>query len=174
MTKPFSAVPQHVIDDLMDHAMNAPEGCFVEVGVYQGGTAWHLAQVARKKGARLFLYDTFTGIPYRDAIDAHKPGDFNDTSAEQVRRAIPDAEVVEGLFPDSIVQMPHVAFAHIDCDQYRAIKESVAALTPLMAPGGIMVFDDYGCLDGATKAVQECFPAERINTTHCGKALVRF
>ncbi len=174
MTRPFSAVPQHVIDDLIDHAMRAPEGCFVEVGVYQGGTAWHLAQVARLKGVQLFLYDTFAGIPYRDEIDSHKPGDFNDTSAEYVRSQIPDAEVVEGIFPDSAIQMPPVAFVHIDCDQYRAIKESVAALTPLMAPGGIMVFDDYGCLDGANQAVHECFQADRIDTTRYGKALVRF
>lgn len=174
MTAPFSAVPQHSIDDLMGYAVSAPDGCLVEVGVYQGGTAWHLAQVARDRGVPIFLYDTFTGIPFRDDVDAHRPGDFNDTSVEYVRSVIPDAIVVEGVFPASIVPMPPVAFAHIDCDQYRSIKDSIAALTPLMVPGGVMVFDDFGCLDGATLAIRESFPADRINLTRYGKAWVQF
>lgn len=173
--QPYSVVPDNAIANLVEYAKRAPEGgCFVEVGVYRGGTAWNLSRIAERRGVPIFLYDTFTGIPYKDAIDHHSPGDFNDTSRYAVASAIPYATVVEGLFPDSIVPMPGVAFAHIDVDQYRAIIETVNALGPMMIPGGVMVFDDFGCLDGATRAVLELFSPDRIKTTEAGKALVTF
>lgn len=172
---PFSVVPDNAIADLVEYANRAPiGGCFVEVGVYRGGTGWHLARVAQSRGEQVFLYDTFTGIPYKAEDDFHTPGDFNDTSRDEVAAAIPYASVVEGLFPESIVPMPAVSFAHIDCDQYQAIVESVKALVPMMMDEGIMVFDDFGCLDGATRAVRELFPANVINITRFGKAWVRF
>lgn len=175
MSQPYSVVPDNAIANLVEYASRAPfPGCFVEVGVYRGGTGWHLARVAESRGAPIFLYDTFTGIPYKDEDDFHSPGDFNDTSRDAVADAIPYATVVEGLFPDSIITMPAVAFAHIDCDQYRAIVDSARALGPMMVDGGIMVFDDFGCLDGATRAVREVFPANRINITEFGKAWVQF
>jgi len=172
---PYSVVPVQCRYNLVHYAMHTPEdGCFVEVGVYQGGTAWHLAQVAEERGVPIFLYDTFSGIPYQGELDAHEPGDFDDTSADAVRAAIPYATVVEGLFPDSIVRMPPVSFAHIDCDQYQSIIDTVRALTPRMLKGGIMVFDDYGYLDSATQAVHDLFADDRIGLTRCRKAWVQF
>ena len=67
--------------------------------------------------------------------------------------------------------MPPIAFAHLDCDQYRSVKESVEYIKPLMMTGGVIWFDDYGCLPGATKAVDELFPRVEITRTH--KAYVR-
>lgn len=175
MTAPYSVVASAGIASLTVYAKRAPMlGCFVEVGVYRGGTAWHLSRIAERRRVPIFLYDTFSGIPYKEGLDEHAPGDFDDTSAEEVRKAIPYATVVEGLFPDSIVPMPAISFAHIDCDQYRAIVESVRALGPMMVPGGIMVFDDFGLLDSATKAVCDLFPVNMINLTEAGKAWVKF
>lgn len=172
---PYSVVPDQAIANLIEYAKRSPfPGCFVEVGVYRGGTAWHLARVARRRGVPIYLYDTFTGMPYSDDGDSHTTEDFADTSAAAVAAAIPHATVVAGVFPESMVPMSGVAFAHIDCDQYRAIVESVKALAPLMLPGGIMVFDDFGLLESATRAVRELFPARMINLTEAGKAWVQF
>lgn len=169
--KPASAIGEGALVNLAEIAATAPEGCFVEVGVYKGGSAAWLAEVARQQGRQLYLYDTFAGIPYAGPLDQHVVGDFGDTSAEAVRAALPDAVVIEGVFPNSLVRMPPVAFAHIDCDQYEAVKAACLALTPLMVSGGIMVFDDYGCLPGATQAVDEYFPTIELTRHH--KALVR-
>lgn len=139
-------------------AAKAPAGCFVEVGVYKGGTAWHLAKVARAQGRPLFLYDTFCGMPFSDEGDSHKVGDFGATSLEMVQKAIPDAICVPGVFPASLVDMPPVAFAHIDCDQFRSITDCVRELFfKRMVPGGIMVFDDYPFLPAAVRAVEGIF-----------------
>ena len=160
------------VTDVCEIAASSPlGGCFVEFGVFQGGTAIMLAEVARKQGRALYLYDTFTGIPFKDDIDNHRVGDFSETDVEEVRKAIPDAIVVQGIFPDSLVSMPPVAFVHVDCDQYRSVKDACLVFPPLMVPNGIMVFDDYGSLPGATKAVKEHF--QTFDLTKHGKALVK-
>jgi len=170
-TPPASLLSTDSLIDLCELAMVAPAGAIVEIGVYKGGSAWHLAQVARRQGRKLFLYDTFTGIPYQDPVDLHRPGDFGDTNSGLVRAAIPDAEVIEGLFPDSLVPMGPVAFVHADCDQYAAVKAICETLPPLMVEGGLIVFDDYAALEGARKAVDEVFGKPAMTRT--GKALVR-
>lgn len=152
---PTSLVGSGAIEDLVEIASAAPPGCFVEFGVYQGGTAWHLAEIARRQGRSLFLYDTFTGIPFKDEIDSHRVGDFSDTSLEQVKAAIPDAIYCVGVFPDTVVYMPPIAFVHVDADQYQSLKDAIRIFVPLMVSGASIVFDDYCCLAGADKAIEE-------------------
>jgi len=164
MTAPSLVSPQNV-SFMLNIAEKTPEGIFVEVGVYKGGTAYFLAELAKKRGNELWLFDTFEGMPESTPeIDIHSIGDFADCSYEAVKKLIPDAKIFKGFFPDTLPLhdiIPPIAFAHIDCDQYESIKNCILFLTPLMAYGGIMYFDDYGCLDGATKAIDKYCP-ERI------------
>ena len=155
---PTSVVPPDYIEELLSYAKTVPAGCFVEVGVWKGGTAWHLSQLCQQEGRQLFLYDTFTGMPiYDPALDCHPLGDFGDTSVEEVAAAVPHATIVAGVFPGSAVPMPPIAFAHVDCDQYQSVKEAAQFLLPKMVQGGILWFDDFNHLPGATKAVYEVF-----------------
>lgn len=161
-----------VLQTILRYAENAVEGCFVEVGVYQGDTAAHLAEIAKRQNRQLYLYDTFTGIPCQGEYDAHKVGDFSDTSEELVRAKVPSSVICTGLFPETLIPMPLIAFAHIDCDQYQSVKDCITHLSPLMAKGGVMLFDDYNCLDGATRAVREAFKDVQETPQH--KAVVTF
>jgi hypothetical protein len=148
------------------------EGCIVEVGVYLGGSLQRLH--LNSQGRPVFGYDTFTGIPFKDEIDSHRVGDFGDTSYERVRSETPlEVTLVQGVFPDSAVDMPPVSFVHVDCDQYRSVRDTIKYLSPLMLPGGIMWFDDYGCLASADLAVNEAF-GDRVERVIAGKAVVRF
>lgn len=173
MTKaPFTLIGADKCLSLATIASKCPPGCFVEVGVYRGGSAWLLSWLAEQQDRELYLYDTFTGIPHKDAVDVHQVGDFADCSYEAVCQAIPYAVVVHGIFPASAVPMPSVAFAHLDCDQYKSVSESLAYLCPLMVPGGAIVLDDVWCLEGATQALLDShLPYEK---TDAGKAIVRF
>lgn len=166
-----SVVIQEVIEDLVDTASKSPPGAIIEVGVYKGGTAWHLSKVAQEQNRKIYLYDTFEGIPFSDEDkgDFHEVEDFKDTSFEDVKSAIPYAEVVKGIFPDSAVTMEPVAFAHIDCDQYRSITESVNYLLPLMVNGGILWFDDAPDLKGALNAVNDLFGEGNYNYSNKNK-----
>ena len=167
-----SMIGMRVLEPMIQMARETPPGCFVEVGVYKGGSAQLLHEVAVEQGRRLYLYDTFTGIPFKDSIDSHIVGDFNDTDIDQVREVAPTAIIVQGIFPESIVAMGLIAFAHIDCDQYRSVLDCCIILGPMMVPGGVMWFDDWECLDGATAAIKEIFEG-RIEEI-AGKGVVRF
>jgi hypothetical protein len=164
-----SLVGPETLAELVEKARSTPPGCIVEVGVYQGGSARELATLGR----RLYLYDTFTGIPCRDDHDSHQIGDFSDTSFERVQALIPSATLVPGIFPDVAVTMPPVSFAHLDCDQYRSVLESAKFLIPLMVKGGVMWFDDSPCLAGAHRAARELF-GDRLKLSHNQKHFVEF
>jgi O-methyltransferase len=150
-----------------------PPGCFVEVGVFKGGSAQVLYEVAQRQGRTLYLYDTFTGIPFRDEIDLHAIGNFSDCDEASIRAAMPDAVVVKGVFPGSKIDMPPIAFVHSDADQYQSTRDVCLVLGPMMVKGGLMLFDDYRVLQGCIKAVDECFPTRHV-LPNDGRALVRF
>jgi Macrocin-O-methyltransferase (TylF) len=170
---PFSAVLEADIRRLLAAAAVTPPGAFVEVGVFRGGTAWRLQQLATEQGRELYLYDTFEGIPYQGAKDLHQVGDFSETCYEDVAALLPQAHVVKGIFPDSAIDMPRVAFAHLDCDQYRSVLESAQYLETLMVPGGVIWFDDSPLLEGARLAAEELF-CGRLQLSHGGKHYVTF
>jgi hypothetical protein len=169
---PPSLVSPQNIANLIEVASHCPPGALVEVGVYKGGTAWHLDQLAMRQKRDCFLYDTFTGIPYSGPDDWHKPGDLSDTDYELVCRAMTVSTVVKGIFPASAVPMGMVAFAHLDCDQYQSIIDACRYLEPLMITGGVIWFDDSPVLAGAEKAVRELYDG-RIQEMN-GKHFVRF
>jgi hypothetical protein len=166
---------QHLAEMILAATASPPGGAFVEVGVFRGGSAWRLYGLAEQQGREIYLYDTFTGIPWRDAIDSHSVGDFSDTNYDHMVELFAKARVVKGIFPDSAIPMPGIAFAHLDCDQYRSVKESIEYLRPRMLAGGVMWFDDSPCLAGAKLAVFESFApsAIRISSDH-GKNYVTF
>jgi O-methyltransferase len=136
----------------------SPPGDAIEVGVYRGGSAYYLAQVCREQGRRLHLFDTFFGMPWEGPSDKYRTGDLADCSAEAVQALIPDAFVYAGVFPGTFPDnLQNIAFAHIDCDQYQSVKLCIEAVWPRMVPGGIMYFDDYYWIRGATEAVEQAF-----------------
>jgi O-methyltransferase len=141
-----------------------PPGCFVEVGVYKGGSAWFLAEVARSRGSKLHLFDTFSGIPFADSKDDNGVGDFGDTSVNEVRALIPDAVFHVGVFPLTLPDdLNNIAFVHCDCDQYQSVRSVIRRLWPRMVPGGIMVFDDMDTA-GGNRAITEAF-GDRMHLT---------
>ena len=171
---PFSYLTAEERWAMCERARSCPEGCFVEVGVYKGGSAYHLIDVAKTQGRKVWLYDTFEGMAYEDPIDTIHVGEIK-AEENAARAALGDyATIVKCVFPRTEHLPPApVAFAHIDCDQYRAIIESCMALGPLMAKGGQMLFDDVPVLAGARKAVTELY-GDRIERVECGRWAVRF
>jgi O-methyltransferase len=157
---------------MLDLAEETPSGCFVEFGVYQGGSAWHLADLAIRQGRECHLFDTFTGIPERTEFDLqHVVGDFGDTDVEAVKTAIPSAIFHVGVFPATMSDIGPIAFVHVDCDQYISAVAAIEHFMPLMVVGSIMLFDDYWCTSGVTKAVDETF-GKQIQLTDELKAYI--
>ena len=171
---PYSVVAEGDRNILVALLKQAPiGGCFVEVGVYHGGTAWYIAKEAKSREASVYLYDTFEGMPFQDILndDAHKVGDFGDTSFKSVKRAIPYATVIKGVFPQSLVEMGEVSFVHCDVDQYYSTRWVLLTLYPRLVDSGIILVDDYNSLKSATKATDELFDITEL--TLGGKAVIR-
>lgn len=142
-------------------------GDFVEVGVWRGGSAALLASAA--PGKTIHLFDTFVGVakarPGYDTLYAG--GEHADTDRATVEALFSamglQCQVHVGVFPDDTRdRLPaHVALAHIDVDTHASARDSFGALWPLVAPGGVVIFDDYGFFgcEGVTQAVHEIMAA---------------
>ena len=112
-------------ETLLKLAEGAPAGCFVEFGVYQGGSAWRLAKLAKCQGRSCHLFDTFSGIPEQSEIDFIPIGHLGDVDLAEVRRLIPTGVFHVGVFPATMPdEFEPIAFAHIDCDQYQSLSRS--------------------------------------------------
>lgn len=171
---PPSLVGKEPIEEMIKMCRETdPRGAIVELGVYKGGTAWHLVQVACEQSRRLLLFDTFTGIPEAGPLDTHKIGDFGDTSVDAVREAIPDAEFFVGKFPDSRpMHLPIISFVHLDCDQYETTRHALHIFSRRMVFGGIIWLDDYNALESARRAVEAVFP-NHVKTAECGHKYIK-
>jgi FkbM family methyltransferase len=170
-------------------ASSAPKGCFVEVGVFKGGSAQRLYRIAEREGRTLWLFDSFVGLLDRAGLDIIPAGHFDaggEAAGEMIQRALPNARICMGRFPevlsvrpDVFADMRDIAFAHVDCDQYASIKKTLARLWWLMVPGGIILCDDYDALHGAHAAVNESawelaqIRRSEIELTSEGKAVLR-
>lgn len=163
---PRSLLPAHakyVLYCLAQNAIRRCSGDLVECGVYKGGTAKILAELAL--GRPLHLFDTFSGMPDTDpARDIHQAGDFGDTSLESVREYLhghSNLQCIPGMIPQSleVIAERTFAFVHIDLDIYSSIKAACEFFYPRLQSGGALLFDDYGyqSCPGARAAVDEFF-----------------
>lgn len=141
------------------------DGDIVEVGVYKGGSARVLVDHAG--ASRVFLFDTFTGIPHHDrALDGRwGVGSFGDTSVAAVAEMFSGdkrVSIYQGVFPGETgdaIDGRRLRFVHLDVDNYASYAACLEFLYEMVVPGGVLVFDDYGedCCPGAKAAVDEFF-----------------
>ena len=161
MPAPRSEVSPANLEIMVLLAQSAPPGDFVEIGVYAGGSAYHLYEVAQLQDRTLHLFDTFNGMPvYTEGLDVFRLGTFKPDRHTDIRlqAMMPRAKFYIGLYPETHPSdLPPVAFIHCDCDQYISYRSVIDTMWPLVVPGGIMLFDDYPYLPGAKRAVEETF-----------------
>jgi hypothetical protein len=162
------------------------EGAFVECGVYRGGSSLLAALVLRDLNdlRDLWLYDTFAGMTAptqfdvkpgssleatKQAFDDRQHADHNDwcyASLEDVKGCLAQAdypqERVHYVVGDVMKTIPasvpdRIAILRLDTDFYDSTLHELEHLYDLLAPGGVLVIDDYGAWQGARKAVDEYF-----------------
>src|SRR3546814_6455492 len=65
--------------------------------------------------------------------------------------------LVKGLFEETLpsLDIERIAFAHIDCDWYDPVRYCLDETSRRLAPGGIIVIDDYNDYEGCRVAVDE-------------------
>jgi len=143
-------------------------GAVLEVGVWRGGTGALLAARANRLALdeTIYLCDTWRGVAKTGDVDIYyRDGKHDDASREIVAKLITgmelsNVELLEGVFPeDTADRIPDGTFrlCHCDVDVYESAKGVLEWVWPRLAPGGVVVFDDYGfpACPGVTKLVDE-------------------
>jgi hypothetical protein len=131
---------------IVAHAVSnaAPDGLFLEFGVATGNTIREIAAHA-PKGATVYGFDTFSGLPGDWTGHVETAGAFRQTGLPKVPGNV---SLVRGLFGETLpgFMAAHerpVSFAHIDCDLYTSTVDILANMGPRLQKGTLILFDEY-------------------------------
>lgn len=144
-------------------------GDVVELGCYVGTTSVFLAERLAGSERKLWLYDSFDGLPDKTLEDRSpageqfKSGELHATRKQLEKNLRPYARtkmrIKKAWFSDLMERdVPEqIAFAFLDGDYYRSIIDSLRLVWPHLAPGATVIVDDYmnEALPGAARAVDE-------------------
>lgn len=147
-------------------------GDVVECGVCNGGSAAAISLALGKTSRKIWLYDSFMGLPETTETD----GEFATTyvgacvgTPEKVKDAMAIAGVCEqdyiiqeGWFKDTF-QKPlpkSISLLHIDADWYDSVMLSLNTFYELVSEGGTIILDDFAHWEGCREAFYD-FAARR-------------
>jgi len=161
-------------------------GDIVECGVWRGGSTMLAALALSARAAtdrRLWLYDTFDGMPEPgdrdvDVAGRSMPEEWDRISSDPdnrvlARATLPDVQAnlrrtgypadeiewIQGKVEDTIPgRAPEtIALLRLDTDWYDSTRHELEHLWPRLSAGGVLIIDDYGHWQGARAAVDEYF-----------------
>lgn len=117
------------------------EKLICEFGVFRGGTINHIATRTSKT---VYGFDSFEGLPESWDQGLEK-GHF---SVKQLPKVRPNVTLIKGWFDQTIPPFLKqnagtAALLHIDCDLYSSTKIVFDLMEPRIAPGTVIVFDEY-------------------------------
>lgn len=148
------------------------DGDVVELGCYAGDTSLQIGRLMKRANSqkRLWLYDSFEGLPEKSGADASmiganfSPGELKASKAEVVKKfkkaGLNLPIVKKGWFEDLDAgrDLPEkICFALLDGDYYESIRVSLKLVVPKLAVGATVIIHDYQneALPGAKKAVDD-------------------
>ncbi|MGW0229262.1 TylF/MycF/NovP-related O-methyltransferase [Actinopolymorpha singaporensis] len=184
MTSPEAV---HALADAIRYMVRSGvPGAIVECGVWRGGSMQAVARTLLDLGVldrEIYLFDTFEGMPRPTERDIRWTGESaadllaSETgraadllqaraSLEDVRAvmggvAYPPARVhfvagrVEDTVPDQAPET--IAVLRLDTDWYESSRHELRHLYPRLAPGGVLILDDYAWWNGVAEATDEYF-----------------
>ncbi len=168
---------------------NQIPGDFVECGVWRGGSSMMAAMTLIAEGdtsRRLWLYDTFEGMPPPTERDVEIHSGTPAQTLLEVEERIPARNVwaiapldevrrnlhstgyptnniiyCKGLVQHTLLQdTPNeISILRLDTDWYESTVVELRNLWPILVPCGVLLIDDYGWWKGQRQAVDEFFNA---------------
>ena len=144
-------------------------GDIVEFGCYIGTTSVPIAKRLAATRRKLFVYDSFEGLPGKSKEDESPAGmqfvtgELHATKKELIRNfkqaSLPLPVITKGWFSNITQdQIPDtIAFAFLDGDYYHSVRDPLGLIWNHLSPGAVVIVDDYAneALPGAAKAVDE-------------------
>lgn len=161
------------------------EGDICEFGVAQGSTSALMANEISNTNKKIWLFDSFEGLPkpsqedelIHDIFNLGSMGAYHGQMSN--KRELVEAklnaidfpenriEIVPGFIEQTILakHLPKkVSFAYVDFDFYEPIKIALEYLDKCMDSGAVVVVDDYQFFSsGVEKAVQEFLESRESN-----------
>lgn len=148
-------------------------GDVVEFGCYVGTTSVYLAKTILDTDKKLFVYDSFEGLPEKTKEDVSSLGEpfkAGELCAPKkqfinniIKAKVPMPRIKKAWFSELIGDdLPEkISFAFLDGDYYESIKTSLKLIEPKLSPDAVIIVHDYGnqALPGAAKAVDEWLAA---------------
>jgi hypothetical protein len=153
-------------------------GHFLELGVYKAAslirfaTFRHLLEAERSR--KIIGFDAFGEFPRNEGntdsdygfIDQFERAGGDGLSLQETLDVIQgkgftNVELIKGdileTLPKFLAEHPEYRFAalHFDMDVYSPTKIALEILWERVVPGGILIFDDFGSVEGATVAIEE-------------------
>jgi O-methyltransferase len=157
-------------------------GCVIECGVWRGGMSAAMAEVLGLD-RQYFLFDSFEGLPPAQDIDGEEakryqadkshPKYYDNCRAEQsfAEQAMKLSgakryQLIKGWFNQTLPEFrppEPIAVLRIDGDWYDSVLVCLRSLARYLAPGGVVILDDYLYWEGCSKATHQ-FLAETQST----------
>jgi len=180
---PFSAYWRNL--ELARRFRHLP-GAIVECGVWRGGMSAGLTKVLGRDRS-YYLLDSFEGLPAPKEIDGQAAKDwaadrgsptyFDNCRAEQgyateamLRAGVTNARFVKGWFDQTLptfdLKEP-IAVLRLDGDWYDSTLCCLRHLYDRVAPGGLIIIDDYSTWEGCTRAVHDFLAEHKAGTPIC-------
>ncbi|MEQ9620629.1 TylF/MycF/NovP-related O-methyltransferase [Coleofasciculus chthonoplastes] len=139
-------------------------GDFVECGVCNGGSAAAIASAFGNTERKVWLYDSFMGLPAAKEIDGSDAAKYFGRfvgAEEKVQEAMrivhfPEENYIirkgwfENTFNEPLPQA--VSILHIDADWYDSVMLSLKTFYERVADGGVIILDDFGHWEGCREA----------------------
>ncbi|MDJ0979722.1 MAG: TylF/MycF/NovP-related O-methyltransferase [Erythrobacter sp.] len=150
-------------------------GAIIEAGVYKGASLMRFATfrdtLETSYSRSIIGFDAFGSFP-KNAVEGASDQAFIDRfegaggpgiAEAQLARLIADkgfdnVQLIAGDIFETLPQYleghpeTRIALLHLDLDVYEPTAFVLDKLVPRMVHGGLIVFDDYGAVDGATRA----------------------
>ena len=168
--------------ELYSRIVNLP-GAIVECGVYKGASLCRFATfrslLENNHSRKIYGFDAFGAFPTeglassadQSFVESFEAAGGEGISVQDLEAALAAKEVsnfelhagnVFDSVPAFLEKQPHlrIAMLHLDLDVYEPTKACLDLFLPHMARGGLIVFDDYNSVEGATRAADELCQAE--------------
>jgi O-methyltransferase len=162
--------------ELMSHTISEQvPGDFVETGAWRGGACIYMRAVLKVFGIvdrSIWVADSFAGLPRPDPTryPTQDQGDMHHTftelavSLEAVQENFRKYDLLDdqvkflkGWFKDTLPVAPidRIAILRLDGDMYASTMDALQALGHKVSPGGFVIVDDFGAVEGCRKAIAD-------------------
>ena len=160
---------QACVTDVLDRGV---PGDLIETGVWRGGACILMRAILRLHGdasRSVWVADSFRGLPPPSHPVDTADVDFSlipdlavpleEVKSNFERYGLLDEQVrfLEGYFADTLPNAPidRLAVLRLDGDMYESTIVALQSLYPKLSPGGYLIVDDYGAIEGCKRAVDD-------------------